>query len=126
LDLGLAQPPAQQNGSAVHLARKVDESQAPVLELNAKLLKLLLKAVDLVGNGLRVALQLLGAVARLARARSAGAAIVEEVKLRNAELCVVGAPRRGRRGAPIFGSTVAYVLRASPSRVLVAGGRQAA
>jgi APA family basic amino acid/polyamine antiporter len=66
------------------------------------------------------------AVTRLVRARSAGPAIVDEVRHRNAELVVVGAPRRGRRGASIFGSTVAYVLKASPARVLVAGGRRAA
>jgi APA family basic amino acid/polyamine antiporter len=66
------------------------------------------------------------AITRLVRARSAGPAIVEEVRSRNAELVVVGAPRAGRRGAPVFGSTVEYVLRASPSRVLVVGGRKAA
>ena len=66
------------------------------------------------------------AVTRLARARSAGPAIIDEVSHRNAELVVVGTPRRGRRGAPLFGSTVGYVLKASPARVLVAGGRKAA
>jgi len=66
------------------------------------------------------------AVTRLARARSAGPAIVDEVKTRNAELVVVGAPRRGRRAAPVFGSTVDYVLKASPARVLVVAGRKAA
>jgi basic amino acid/polyamine antiporter, APA family len=66
------------------------------------------------------------AVARLVRARSAGAAIIEEVRQRNAELVVVGAPRRARRGAAIFGPTVEYVLKASPARVLVAGGARAA
>src|SRR5439155_793155 len=53
--------------------------------------------------------------------------IVREATDRNAELIVLGAPRRGgRRGAPIFGRTVDYVLRASPCRVLVAAGRTAA
>jgi APA family basic amino acid/polyamine antiporter len=66
------------------------------------------------------------AVTRLVRARNAGRAIVEDVRHRNAELVVVGAPRRGRGGGPIFGSTVAYVLKASPTRVLVAGGKRAA
>ncbi len=66
------------------------------------------------------------AVTRLVRARSAGPAVVDEVRTRNAELVVVGAPRGGRRGAPVFGSTVEYVLKASPSRVLVVGGRKAA
>jgi APA family basic amino acid/polyamine antiporter len=66
------------------------------------------------------------AVVRLARARRAGPAIVEEAVRRNAELIVVGAPRRfGLRG-PLFGKTVDYVLKASPVRVLVAAGKQAA
>jgi basic amino acid/polyamine antiporter, APA family len=66
------------------------------------------------------------AVSRLVRARSAGPAIVEEVRARNAELVVVGAMRRIRARGSIFGSTVAYVLRESPARVMVAGGRRAA
>ena len=67
------------------------------------------------------------AVGRLVRARSPGRAIVEEAERRNAELVVMGAPRRrGRAGEPVFGRTTDYVLRASPSRVLVAAGRKAA
>jgi basic amino acid/polyamine antiporter, APA family len=67
------------------------------------------------------------AVTRVVRARSAGQAIVEDAERRNAELVVVGAPRRrGRTGQPIFGKTVDYLLRASPSRVLVAAGGSAA
>jgi APA family basic amino acid/polyamine antiporter len=66
------------------------------------------------------------AVVRLARARRAGPAIVEEAMRRNAELIVLGAPRRiGRRG-PVFGRTVDYVLKTSPVRVLVAAGKRAA
>ncbi len=66
-------------------------------------------------------------VTRLLRARRAGPAIVEEAARRNAELIVLGAPRlRGRRGAPIFGRTVDYVLKASPVRVLVTAGKKAA
>ena len=64
---------------------------------------------------------------RIARDRRAGPAVVEEVVRRNAELVVVGAPRtRGRRRGPLFGRTVDYVLKASPARVLVTAGRQAA
>jgi APA family basic amino acid/polyamine antiporter len=66
------------------------------------------------------------AVTRLVRARRAGPAIVREAEERNAELIVLGAPRRGRRGAPIFGRTVDYVLRNAPCRVLIAAGRRAA
>jgi APA family basic amino acid/polyamine antiporter len=62
------------------------------------------------------------AVTRLARGRNAAAAIVDEVQSRNAELVVIGAPRRPTRpGRPIFGRTVETVLKTSPSRVLVAG-----
>jgi basic amino acid/polyamine antiporter, APA family len=67
------------------------------------------------------------AVTRVVRARSAGRAIVEDARTRNAELVVVGAPRvRIRGGKPVFGKTVDYVLRHSPSRVLLAAGRKAA
>ena len=62
------------------------------------------------------------AVTRLVRGRTAAAAIVDEARSRNAELIVLGAPRRpGRRSRPVFGSTVETVLKSSPSRVLVAG-----
>jgi APA family basic amino acid/polyamine antiporter len=66
-------------------------------------------------------------VTRVIRARAAGSAIVEDALARQAELIVVGAPRtRIRRGKPIFGRTVDYVLKHSPIRVLVAAGRRAA
>jgi nucleotide-binding universal stress UspA family protein len=61
------------------------------------------------------------------RARHAGRAIVEEAIGRNAELVILGAPRRaigGRRR--LFGGTVDYVLREAPCRVLIATGAQAA
>jgi APA family basic amino acid/polyamine antiporter len=67
------------------------------------------------------------AVTRLLRARKAGPAIVEEVRRRNAELVLLGAPRQemaGRRA--LFGRTVDHVLREAPCRVLVAAGKQAA
>jgi basic amino acid/polyamine antiporter, APA family len=67
------------------------------------------------------------AVTRLLRARRAGPAIVEEARRRNAELVVLGAPRRafgGRRR--LFGGTVDYVLREAPCRVLIAAGKRAA
>jgi APA family basic amino acid/polyamine antiporter len=66
-------------------------------------------------------------VLRLVRARRAGPAIVEEATRRQAELIVVGAPRkRIRRRGPLFGKTVDYILKTSPVRVLVTAGRQAA
>jgi APA family basic amino acid/polyamine antiporter len=66
-------------------------------------------------------------VSRIIRARSAGPAIVEDAIGRGAEIIVVGAPRlRGRSGRQIFGRTVDYVLKHSPTRVLVAAGRRAA
>jgi len=66
-------------------------------------------------------------ITRLIRGRSAGAAIVEEADRRNAELVVVGAPRGELRAtSAIFGKTVDYVLKNSPSRVLVVAGKRAA
>jgi basic amino acid/polyamine antiporter, APA family len=66
-------------------------------------------------------------VVRVVRARAAGPAIVEEADRRNAELIILGGPRRRMRGRPpIFGRTVDYVLKHSRSRVLIAAGRQAA
>jgi APA family basic amino acid/polyamine antiporter len=65
-------------------------------------------------------------VTRVVRARAAGQAIVEDALGRDAELIVVGAPRaRMRRGKPVFGRTVDYVLKRSPTRVLVAAGQVA-
>jgi APA family basic amino acid/polyamine antiporter len=67
------------------------------------------------------------AVPRLVRARRAGPAIVEEARRQDAELVVVGAPRRTtRRGTPVHSDTAAFVLKASPSRVLLVSGRRAA
>ncbi|MGZ8694306.1 MAG: amino acid permease [Gaiellaceae bacterium] len=69
------------------------------------------------------------AVTRLVRARAAGPAIVQEARGRNAELIALGAPRKRRFGPErraVFGPTVDYVLKSSPSRVMVVGGRAAA
>jgi basic amino acid/polyamine antiporter, APA family len=66
------------------------------------------------------------AVVRLARARAAGRAIVEEADRRNAELVILGAPRARIRRRKIFGTTVDYVLKHSPTRVMIAAGRRAA
>jgi APA family basic amino acid/polyamine antiporter len=66
-------------------------------------------------------------ISRLERARSAGPAIVEEAARREAEVVILGAPRaKVRGGKPIFGRTVDYVLRNSPTRVAVIAGRRAA
>ena len=66
----------------------------------------------------------LRAVTRLVRDRSAARAIVREAEQRNAELIVLGAPRRGRRA--LFGRTTDYVLKNAPCRVLLSAGRHAA
>ena len=68
----------------------------------------------------------INAVARLLRARAAGPEIVVEAGRRNAELVILGAPRPRVARGPIFGRTVDYVLKHSPSRVLIAAGRRAA
>jgi APA family basic amino acid/polyamine antiporter len=65
------------------------------------------------------------AVTRLVRARRAGPEIVREATLRNAELIVLGAPRRGRAGK-LFGRTVDHVLRNAPCRVMIVAGQKAA
>jgi APA family basic amino acid/polyamine antiporter len=58
---------------------------------------------------------------RIERARSAAKAIVAEAEARNAEIIVLGSPRRGTRAAQaVFGQTTDYVLKHAPCRVLVA------
>jgi basic amino acid/polyamine antiporter, APA family len=94
---------------------------APLPKLEAEANDLLEDARGLVeAYGVRV-------VTRLARARRAGPAIVDEAVSRQAELLVIGAKRGLARGrTPIFGRTVDHVLRESPSRVLLAATRKAA
>ncbi len=62
---------------------------------------------------------------RLVRARSAGAAIVEEARQRGTEIIVIGSPRKtltaGSRA--VFGRTVDHVLKHAPCRVMVAASR---
>src|SRR5262245_35821452 len=59
---------------------------------------------------------------RLVRGRSASAEIVRVAERRNAEIIVLGSPRKGlvnrRRG--VFGTTVDRVLRRAPCRVMIA------
>ncbi len=63
-------------------------------------------------------------VERVVRARNAGRAIVDEAERRGSEIVVLGAPRGQHRA--IFGHTVDYVLKNSPSRVMIAAGKRAA
>jgi len=64
-------------------------------------------------------------IGRLVRARSAGEAIVEEAERRDIEIIVLGSPRRvlGAGSRAVFGSTVDYVLKHAPCRVMVAASR---
>ncbi len=62
------------------------------------------------------------AVERIVRSRQAGSAIVEEADRRGTEIIVLGA-RRGNYKT-IFGSTVEYVLKNAPCRVMVATGKR--
>jgi len=57
---------------------------------------------------------------RVARARSAGEAIVSAAD--GVEIVVLGAPRKRRASprSPVFGRTVAFVLQHAPCRVMVA------
>jgi APA family basic amino acid/polyamine antiporter len=62
---------------------------------------------------------------RLERARSAGRAIIAEAGARQSEIIVLGSPRREltARETAVFGTTVDYVLKHAPCRVLtVASG----
>ena len=67
-------------------------------------------------------------IGRIARARHASKAIVEEATRRGSEIIVMGAPRirfvSTRRA--IFGDTVDFVLKHAPCRVMVAAGKAAA
>jgi basic amino acid/polyamine antiporter, APA family len=66
-------------------------------------------------------------ISRLLRERSAGRAIVDEAARRDAEVIILGASRgKVRGGKPIFGRTVDFVLRNSPTRVAVIAGKRAA
>ncbi len=58
------------------------------------------------------------------QARSAGAAIVDEAVERGADLIIIGAEYRRRHGEFSPGSTVPYVLKNAPCRVLVIRGPQ--
>jgi APA family basic amino acid/polyamine antiporter len=64
-------------------------------------------------------------VGRIVRARHAGRSIVDEADRRQSEIVVLGAPRR-RSSGNVFGTTVDFVLRNAPCRVMVAAGRRAA
>jgi APA family basic amino acid/polyamine antiporter len=65
-------------------------------------------------------------VARLVRGRSASAEIVREAQRREAEIIVLGSPRKDltsrRRG--VFGSTVDRVMRKAPCRVMVTATKE--
>jgi nucleotide-binding universal stress UspA family protein len=102
----------------VSLDRHLAESQS---ELEAAANRELDEAVA-VGDsyGVRV-------VGRLERARSAGKAIVAEAEARDAEIIVIGSPRRRLTGsqAAVFGKTVDYVLKHAPCRVLVTASKAA-
>jgi len=51
---------------------------------------------------------------------------VREAEQRNSEIVVMGAPRRKRAQAPVFGGTTDYVLKHAPCRVMVVSARAAA
>jgi APA family basic amino acid/polyamine antiporter len=65
-------------------------------------------------------------IPRLVRARRAGRAIVDEAERRRTEIIVMGAPRRRRTRAGIFGGTTDFVLKHAPCRVMVVAAREAA
>jgi nucleotide-binding universal stress UspA family protein len=65
---------------------------------------------------------------RLVRAHNAGQAIVDEAERRNAEIIVLGSPRKQltARQRAVFGRTVDYVLRHAPCRVMITASPDAA
>jgi APA family basic amino acid/polyamine antiporter len=65
-------------------------------------------------------------IGRIVRDRRAGRAIVREAEQRNSEIVVMGARRRRRTQAPVFGGTTDYVLKHAPCRVMVVAARVAA
>jgi nucleotide-binding universal stress UspA family protein len=68
-------------------------------------------------------------VPRLVRARNPGRAVVDEAQRRDAEIIVMGSPRRVRLAVGrkrIFGDTVDFVLKHATCRVMVTAGRAAA
>jgi basic amino acid/polyamine antiporter, APA family len=66
-------------------------------------------------------------VGRIERARAAGPAIVAEAEARQAEIIVLGSPRKELtvRGRAVFGHTVDYVLKHAPCRTLVVASEAA-
>lgn len=75
----------------------------------------LLDDADAVGQSYGVRI-----VGRLARGRQAGPTIVTEARRRGSEIIVLGAARKSERmRQAIFGSTVDYVLKHAPCRVMV-------
>ena len=75
----------------------------------------LLDDADAVGESYGVRI-----VERLARGRQAGPTIVTEARRRGSEIIVLGATRKSERmRQAIFGSTVDYVLKHAPCRVMV-------
>jgi APA family basic amino acid/polyamine antiporter len=65
-------------------------------------------------------------IPRLVRARRAGRAIVDEADRRHMEIIVMGAPRRRRARAGVFGGTTDFVLKHAPCRVMVVAASEAA
>ena len=59
--------------------------------------------------------------ARMLRRRDAAGGIVDLAEVTRAEILVIGAPRRRKTGAAVFGNTVEHVLKKAPCRVMVIG-----
>jgi APA family basic amino acid/polyamine antiporter len=65
-------------------------------------------------------------IGRLVRARRAGRAIVDEADRRQMEIIVMGAPRRRRARAGVFGGTADFVLKHATCRVMIVAAREQA
>jgi nucleotide-binding universal stress UspA family protein len=58
-------------------------------------------------------------IGRLVRTRNAGRSLVREATARGSEIIVLGSPGRSPRASQLFGTTVDYVLRHAPCKVMV-------
>lgn len=85
--------------------------------------RLLLRSAEAVADSYGISI-----ASHVLRAREAAEAIVAEAEAAHPELIVVGAPRRrrARRTAPVFGRTVAHVLKHASCRVLLISGEGSA
>jgi basic amino acid/polyamine antiporter, APA family len=91
------------------------------LPLEAHMLDAQAKAKRVLGDAVAVGdLHGVDVVQKVVRARAAGEAVVDAAAVSGSEIIVLAASRRVRPRARVFGSTVDFVLKHAPCRVMVA------